>query len=227
MAWKAKTSAHMTEDPCRQGLERKVQEMLQEHLHLNSIKHAARERREVEAFRTAETTPRVPNPTAQKDKAPYLAQGLVGREEEWGYASQKKEAEGAERDTPECYAEWPLRWRQAAGGGRRERKRRSGWRGRTAMLSGGEKGRSVCARTSGGSPGCASNWRSSRTQRARRASAASAIHCSSNTAISLRRLAVWFKRESSKLSSDVLDASCKKSHGGVMRRAVMLNNPLG
>ena len=91
----------------------------------------------------------------------------------------------------------------------RERKRRTGWRGPTLIICGGAKGSSACGRISDPWPGCEGSLRSSRTQRAKKASAVTSIHCSSNAAISLRRLAAWFRRESSKLSSEVSDASCK------------------
>ena len=70
---------------------------------------------------------------------------------------------------------------QATCEGRREgRKRRSGWRGRTAMGCAGKKGGSACRRTSSRWSGCGDNWRSSRTQRAKKAAQVSSIHCSSN-----------------------------------------------
>jgi len=97
---------------------------------------------------------------------------------------------------------------QARCEGRREaRKRRSGWRGRTAMLCGGAgQGGWARGRMSSGWSGCEGNLRSSRTQRAKKAAEVSSIHCSSNAEISLRRLAAWFRRESSKLSSEGFDA---------------------
>ena len=83
------------------------------------------------------------------------------------------------------------RVRQTGGELRREaRKRPSDRRGRMGMGCGGEKGSSDCGRMSSvGWPGRAGNLRSSRSQRAKKASAVSSIHCSSNAAISLRRLA--------------------------------------
>ena len=90
----------------------------------------------------------------------------------------------------------------------RERKRRTG-RGPALMTCGGEKGSSACGRISEPWHGSGASLRSSRTQRAKKASAVTSIHCSSNAVISLRRLAAWFRRESSKLSREVSDASCK------------------
>ena len=90
----------------------------------------------------------------------------------------------------------------------RERKRRTG-RGPALITRGGEKGSSACGRISVPWHGSGASLRSSRIQRAKKASAVTSIHCSSNTVISLRRLAAWFRRESSKLSREVSDASCK------------------
>lgn len=90
----------------------------------------------------------------------------------------------------------------------RERKRLTG-RGPALITCGGEKGSSACGRISESWRGSGASLRSSRIQRAKKASAVTSIHCSSNAVISLRRLAAWFRRESSKLSSEVSDASCK------------------
>src|SRR5689334_23125802 len=71
---------------------------------------------------------------------------------------------------------------------RRDRRRRSAGRCGSAAACAGEKGSSASVGASGGRS-VAGNLRSSRTQRAKRASAVSSIHCSSNAAIFLRRLA--------------------------------------
>lgn len=91
----------------------------------------------------------------------------------------------------------------------RGRKRRTDWRGPMSTIRARKRGSSACAGVLTGSPQGGDFLRSSRTQRATIASASSSIHCSSNTAISLRRLAAWLSRESSKLWSDRSDASCK------------------
>lgn len=89
------------------------------------------------------------------------------------------------------------------------------------------KGSSFCGISSREIASDGGRLRRSRTHRARRACELSSIHWSSSAVISRRRLAALFKRESSKLSRDGLDASRRNSHGGVTRRVAIWAGLLG